>query len=306
MTTTRELLQVGLERLATAPPAALIETPRLDAEVLLAAAIGVDRTAVVAHPDAPVGTSAEATFLASIERRASGEPVAYLRGVKEFHGIALAVDPRALIPRPETEALVDLALADIMRRLTSGSLPAGRAAVRLLDVGTGCGAIAIALAVALRARRVPHDDVAITALDISPDALDLARENAVGHAVGDRVRLVGGDLLPPTAAGPWELIVANLPYIRADALADPPAPTSFEPVLALDGGPDGLAVIDRLLDRLPTALEVGGTVMLEIGADQGESIVEHVAARLPGWTCRVEPDLAGRPRVAILSRGPDA
>lgn len=306
MTTTRDLLQTGIDRLAAAPPGALIDTPRLDAELLLAAAIGVDRTAVVAHPDAPVGASAEAAYLATIERRAVGEPVAYLRGVKEFHGIALTVDPRALIPRPETEALVDLALADVMRRLTSGHLPAGRAAVRLLDVGTGSGAIAIALAVALRARRVPLEDVTITALDISPDALDLARENAVGHGVGDRVRFVGADLLPPSAAGPWEIIVANLPYVRADALADPPAPTSFEPVLALDGGADGLVVIDRLLERLPTALEVGGTALLEIGADHGAAIGAHVVARLPGWTCRVEPDLAGRPRVAILARGADA
>lgn len=306
MTTTGELLQAGIQRLAAAPPAALIETPRLDAELLLAAAIGVDRTAVVAHPDAPVGASAEAAYLATIERRATGEPVAYLRGIKEFHGIALTVDPRALIPRPETEALVDLALADVMRRLTAGSLPIGRAAVRVLDVGTGSGAIAIALAVALRARRVPLDDVAITAVDISPDALDLARENAVGHGVGDRVRFVGADLVPPLAAGPWELIVANLPYVRADALADPPAPTSFEPALALDGGPDGLVVIDRLLDRLPSVVEVSGSAMLEIGADQGEAIVGHVHERLPGWTCRIEPDLAGRPRVAILTRGTDA
>lgn len=303
MANTRDLLEAGIERLRGAAPEAGIETPRLDAELLLAHAIGVDRSAVLAHPDAPVGVGAEATYRAWIERRVVGEPVAYMREIKEFHGIALAIDPRALIPRPETERLVDLALTEVMRRLTSGAHPASGAAVQVIDIGTGSGAIAVALAVALRQRRVPPEDVAITAVDIAPDALDLARENAVGHAVGDRIRFVGADLLPPLAAGPWDVIVANLPYIATDALATLPAPTTFEPVVALDGGPDGLAVIDRLLDRLPDALATGGTTMLEIGADQGVAIVEHVAARLPGWPCHVEADLAGLPRVAVISRG---
>ncbi len=302
MAVTRELLDAGIERLHRAPAAAGIETPRLDAELLLAHAIGVDRTAILAHPEAPVGPGAEAAYLAWVERRVAGEPVAYIRGIKEFHGIALAVDPRALIPRPETERLVDLALAEIMRRLTSGARPAQSAPLEVLDVGTGSGAIAVALAVALRARRVPPEDVAITALDISPDALDLARENAVGHAVGDRVRFVGADLLPTDAAAPFDIVVANLPYVRSDALATLPAPTAFEPVLALDGGVDGLEVIDRLLEHLPTALAIDGTAMLEIGGDQGASIVEHVAHHLPGWGCRVEMDLGGLPRVAVLTR----
>ncbi len=302
MATTRELLEEGIGRLRAVAPDAGLETPRLDAELLLAHAIGVDRTAVVAHPEAPVGPGAESTYRAAIERRAAGEPVAYLRGIKEFHGIALTVDQRALIPRPETEQLVDLALADVMRRLTSGIRPALGPAVTVIDVGTGSGAIAIALAVALRTRRVPAEEVAITAVDISPEALDLARENAVGHAVGDRMRFVGADLLPPAAAGPWDVIVANLPYVRSDALAALPAPTSFEPALALDGGPDGLVVIDRLLDRLPTALGHGGLALLEIGADQGESIVAHADERLTGWSCQVLPDLAGHPRVAAIQR----
>jgi release factor glutamine methyltransferase len=303
MAMTRELLEAGIDRLRNAAPGAGIETPRLDAELLLAHAIGVDRTAVLAHPDAPVGAGAEAAYRAWIERRAAGEPVAYMREIKEFHGIALAVDPRALIPRPETERLVDLVLADVMHRLTSGVRPALGAAVQVVDVGTGSGAIAVALAVALRHRRVPPEDVAITAVDISPDALDLARENAVGHAVGDRLRFVGADLLPPLAAGPWDVIAANLPYIPTETLATLPAPTTFEPVLALDGGVDGLAVIDRLLDRLPSALAVDGTAMLEIGADQAAAIVGHVETRLPGWPCRVEADLGGLPRVAIVTRG---
>lgn len=301
MAATRELLTAGIERLRAVATDAGLETPRLDAELLLAHAIGVDRTAVVAHPDAPVGPGAEAAYLAWIERRAAGEPVAYLRGIKEFHGIALAVDARALIPRPETERLVDLALAEVMARLTAGARSGQGPAVGLLDAGTGSGAIAIALAIALRSRGVPPDEVSITATDVSSDALDLARENAVAHGVGDRVAIVAADLVPP-GVRTWDLVTANLPYVRSAALASLPAPTTFEPVLALDGGPDGLSVIDRLLERLPAVLAHDGVAWLEIGADQGDAIVDDVAARLPGWTCRVEPDLSGAPRVAVIER----
>ena len=151
MTTTRELIGLGADRLR----AAGCETPRLDAELLLAHAIGVERTTVVAHGDAPVGPGAEGTYLGWIGRREAGEPVAYIRGFKEFHGIALAIDARALIPRPETEALVDLALVAVMARLTEAPVDAlpGIPRVRLIDVGTGSGAIAVALAVTLRKRR---------------------------------------------------------------------------------------------------------------------------------------------------------
>lgn len=307
--TTRELLEHGIERLraAAADPRLDLRTPRLDAELLLAHAIGVDRSWIAAHPEAPLGSGASATYEKLLDRRATGEPVAYLRGIKEFHGIALAVDARALIPRPETERLVDLALAEIMRRLGAGLRHASRP-LTVIDVGTGSGAIAIALAVALRERRVPAAEVAIAAVDVSPAALDLARENAVGHGVGDRIRFDAGDLLPPVGSGPWDVVAANLPYVRADALAGLPAPTSFEPALALDGGADGLAVIDRLLDALPSALADGGTALLEIGADQGALVVAHVDDRLPGWRCRVEPDLGGLPRVAVVERwdGPEA
>jgi release factor glutamine methyltransferase len=296
MTTTRELLEEGIRRLREAD----METPRLDAEVLLAHALNVDRTTIVAHQDALVGDGAAASFRATVERRAAGEPVAYLRGLKEFHGIALAADARALIPRPETEQLVDLGVAEVMRRLTSGARPDGSPEIRVLDVGTGSGAIAVALAVALRDRRVPLDDVTVTALDISADALELARENAVGQAVGDRLRFVLADLVPPTDDMPWDIVLANLPYVRSDALAALGAPTSFEPALALDGGPDGLDVIRRLVDLLPRVLDPGGVAMLEIGADQRDAIEALAAGQLPGWTCGVEVDLSGLPRVAIL------
>ena len=299
MTTTRALLDEGVDRLRGLG----FETPRLDTELLLAHAIGVERTAVVAHGDAPVGADAQAAFRAALDRRAAGEPVAYIRGIKEFHGIALAVDNRALIPRPETEHVVDLVLAEVMTRLTARAATGAEEPLRVVDVGTGSGAIAIALAVGLRARRVPADEVAIEAVDVSADALDLARENAVGHAVGDRVAFATADLLPPSpAAGPWDVVAANLPYVRSDAMASLPTPTTFEPSRALDGGADGLAVIGRLLDLLPAGLAADGAAFLEIGADQGEAIVALAGERLPGWACRVETDLAGLPRTAVLRR----
>jgi release factor glutamine methyltransferase len=157
VTTTRDLIQAGSERLRAAGS----DTPRLDAELLLAHAIGVDRTAVVAHGDAPVGPGAESSYLGFIDRRATGEPIAYIRGFREFHGIVIVVDSRALIPRPETEALVDRALVEIMARLTRGPAAAGGVVgrCRVIDVGTGSGAIAVALAVALRKRAVPPDEV---------------------------------------------------------------------------------------------------------------------------------------------------
>ncbi|MBA2300236.1 MAG: hypothetical protein H0W22_05625, partial [Chloroflexi bacterium] len=163
MTTTRALVDEGVARLR----ALGFETPRLDTELLLAHSIGVERTAVVAHGEAPVGPGTEAAFRAALDRRAEGEPVAYIRGIKEFHGIALAVDKRALIPRPETEHVVELVLAEVMARLTGRAGTGVAGPVRVVDVGTGSGAIAIALAVGLRERRVPLDEVVVTAVDIS-------------------------------------------------------------------------------------------------------------------------------------------
>lgn len=290
---TGDLLRDGAEQLRVSGS----ETPRLDAELLLAHAVGVGRTAIVAHTDAPVGADAARTFRAAIERRSAGEPVAYIRGIKEFHGLAFFVDRRVLIPRPETERLVDLSTAEVMRRLGA------RREVdplRIVDVGTGSGAVAVALAAALR-RLNALGATEITATDASEDALDVARANAVAHALGDRITFVAADLVPPDPEL-YELVLANLPYVRSDAMASLPPPTTFEPIVALDGGVDGLAVIDRLVERLPAVLAHGGTAMLEIGADQGESIVTLVAERLPGWPCSVEVDLAGLPRVVRIDR----
>lgn len=292
--TTGGLLQAGADRLRQAGS----ETPRLDAELLLGTAVGAGRTAVVAHPEAPVGPDAARRYQADIERRATGEPVAYIRGLKEFYGLAFGVDPRALIPRPETERLVELAETEVMRRL--GLASPGAEPLRIVDVGTGSGAIAVALVASLR-RRGAAEAIEMLATDVSADALDLARENAVGHAVGDRVTFEVADLLPDHPA-PFDLVLANLPYVRHDAMAGLPIATTFEPALALDGGLDGLEVIGRLMDRLPGTLAADGVVLLEIGADQGEAIVALVASRLPAWSCLVELDLAGLPRVVRITR----
>lgn len=299
--TTEALLREGVERLRDAGS----ETARLDAELLLGHAVGVGRTVILAHPEAPVGVDAARRYRAHLDRRAAGEPVAYLRGLKEFFGLAFSVDRRALIPRPETERLVELAEAELVRRLTAGPRTAGAALIRVVDVGTGSGAIAVALAVTLCRRGAPSS-VQIVAVDLSTEALALARENAVGHAVADAITFHEADLLPAErdlGGPPYDLVLANLPYVRHDALAGLPVAASFEPVLALDGGADGLAVIARLLEQLPAALAEGGLALFEIGADQGDAIVERCRDLLPGWNCAVEPDLAGLPRVARIWRG---
>jgi release factor glutamine methyltransferase len=297
--TTEALLREGVERLREAGS----ESARLDAELLLGDAVGVGRTVILAHPEAPVGADAAARYRAGLERRATGEPVAYIRGMKEFYGLAFAVDRRALIPRPETERLVELAEAEVRRRL--GRRDAGDPPIRIVDVGTGSGAVIVALAVSLRRHRA-LDSVELSAVDVSSDALDLARENAVGHATADWIRFEREDLLEAGSGTPvpqaFDLVLANLPYVRSDALAGLPVAASFEPVLALDGGADGLAVIERLLRQLPNLLAEDGQALLEIGADQGDLIVERCGQVLPRWDCEVEPDLAGLPRVARLRR----
>lgn len=283
------------------------ESARLDAELLLTHALGVERTSVLAHPEGAVGPEAAARLAEYLSRRAAGEPVAYIRGLKEFHGAAFAVDARALIPRPETELLVDLALSAIGDRLARAPRPPGTPPLAVADVGTGSGAIAVAVATALR-RRGMLGEVEIIASDASDEAAALARENAVAQGVGDRVAVTTADLLPPPG-GPagllvvparFDVVCANLPYIPSAVVPELPVAASFEPRAALDGGPDGLDVIRRLLAVLPERVAAAGIAFLEIGDGQGPALRAAVTERLAGWEVRVEPDLAGRPRVAVL------
>jgi len=303
MPTVEELVSVGIARLQASGS----DSARIDAELLLAHVLGTDRTTIVAHPEAQVGNATAQRYHEVVGRREAGEPVAYIHGTKEFRGLAFGTDSRALIPRPETELIVELAEGEIVGRLTGAPRSPGSPKLRVLDVGTGTGAIAVSIAVGLRRRKM-LDEVEIRATDTSPDAVQLARENAVAHAVADVVLFEVADLLPATelANGRWDVVLANLPYVPTATIPDLPRATSFEPVRALDGGPDGLAVIGRLLDELPDALATGGVALLEIGGDQGAAMAALVAARLPGWVCEIRPDLAGLPRVARLVRAPAA
>ena len=278
------------------------ETARLDAEVLLGHVLGVDRSTLAAHPEAPLGSAQAEAFERCLQRRERGEPVAYIRGLKEFYGAAIVVDDRVLIPRPETETLVELAVARVRADLTSSPRSAEAGPYLVWDMGTGSGAVAVAIGLELRRRRY-GDAVRYVISDISPEALTLATINAVAQGLADLFTFAQGDLtdvLP--APRPVDLLVANLPYIPTGDIGNLPVAAGFEPRLALDGGPDGLSVIGRLLAALPLAVARGGVALLEIGGDQSEALGRLATEVLPGWSCQIHADLGGSPRVAQLER----
>lgn len=277
------------------------ETARLDAEVLLAWVLGVDRTALLAHPEAPLGSGQAERYEEALERRDRGEPVAYIRGMKEFYGSVISVDGRVLVPRPETEALVELALERITNDLTMVVRPRDAAAYLVWDIGTGSGAIPVALANELRRRRY-GDAVRFLLSDISSEALEVALINAVSHGLADGMSFAQGDLVDvsPPRSGPVDLLLANLPYIPSATMASLPRSVGFEPEAALDGGTDGLDVIGRLLPHLPNALRPAGSALLEFGSDQEDPLLALVAATLPQWDVSIHPDLSGSARVVSL------
>lgn len=292
-----DLLRGGTQRLREAGS----ESARLDAELLLGHVLHVDRASLLAHPEAQIGPEQARAYDAALDRRATGEPVAYIRGLKEFFGLALSVDGRALIPRPETERLVELALDELSTVLTAHPRPEAAPPLLAWDVGTGGGAVVVALAVESR-RRGYGRDVRFLATDASADALALAVENAVSHGVADVIEFARADLFEHSLPGFADLIVANLPYIPSADVPQLPVAASFEPSSALDGGPDGLSVIRRLLAQLPGVLAAGGTCLLEIGAEQEEELRRAAEHAVAGWPLRVERDLSGLPRVAVLGR----
>lgn len=276
------------------------ETALLDAELLLGHVLHVERASVLAHPEAQVGPAQQAAFEAGVARRVAGEPVAYIRGTKEFYGLAFGVDNRALIPRPETELLVELGLQRISSLLSGAPRAVGVPPLVVWDVGTGSGAVAISLAVTCR-RRGYAGDVRFIATDASGDALAVATDNAVGHGVADVIEFGQADLLD-WAGRPErvDLLLANLPYVPSAVLPGLPVAASFEPAAALDGGPDGLDLLRRLLGQLEGVMEADGSALLEIGDDQADAVAALAAAIAPDRPVRVHPDLAGRPRVVEL------
>lgn len=270
------------DRLAAAPDA-----EPLDAPLLLAHVLGVERAALIAHPERALSLSQLDIFHALVQQRVAGMPMAYLVGSRAFYDREFYVTPDVLIPRPETEHLVEAALA----------WGRGRDGLRVVDVGTGSGAIAVILAAHLPGARV-------LAIDISPEAVSVARHNAARYDLGERLAAIRGDLLAPLLAvgETVDLIAANLPYIATEELAGLPV-MRCEPRLALDGGPDGLALIRRLLRQLPAALAPGGLALLEIGAGQGAAVRSLAQAALPGADVRVRRDYAGHERVVSIERG---
>lgn len=258
-----------------------IDTARLDAEVLLSTAVGTDRSGLYARlRDAAAAAVAE-RLDELVARRERREPLAYIFGHKEFYSLDFVVGPAVLIPRPETEHLVETAVAYL----------ADRPGVRIGDVGTGSGCVAVALAHALPAAM-------IVASDVSRPALRIAQENAKRHHVDRRICFVAGDLLNPFTGG-FHAIVSNPPYLRPGEGRSPEL--AWEPQTALAAGTDGMEAIARLIAAAPALLADNGMLAIEIGADQGADAM--ALARAAGLeSVSVQPDLAGLPRVLIGHR----
>jgi release factor glutamine methyltransferase len=261
-----------------------VESARLDAELLLAHVLDVNRASILTWPARELTPKQLTRYRHLTGRRAAREPLAYIVGHREFFGLDLVVDPRVLIPRPETELLVEHALR-LARHLA--------APPQIADVGAGSGAIAVALAIHL-------PEATIYALDDSAGALAVTAENVRRHSVSDRVHILEGDLLAPLP-GPVELITANLPYVTTDEWeALPPEIRQYEPRGALDGGLDGLRFMDRLLATASRYLRPSGALLLEIGASQGRAVSALVRQHIPGCNLALYQDYAGLDRLVAI------
>jgi release factor glutamine methyltransferase len=297
------LRQASAGRLVADATAALraagIPSPRLDAELLVGHAFGRDRAWLHAHPDAELG-AADATALAAwVERRAAGEPVAYIRGFKEWLSLRIATDPRALIPRPETELLVEVAIGEIAARLVRDDAP-----VQAWEVATGSGAVALALALRFRTA-IALGRLRLAASDLSSEALELAAENLAAHGLRGAVTLACGDLLEPAPLpnGRADLLIANLPYLTSAEVESGEGSLAWEPRAALDGGSDGLDLLRRLITDLPSGISPDGVALLEIGEGQAAAVREMLAALPQPTSVSTQRDLAGIERVVRLALG---
>ncbi len=283
MTTVREALQEGAQELAAAD----LQGVRLDTQVLLSSVLGFERAQLYAYPDYELSEEQEQKYRTLLARRAQREPMAYILGHKEFYGLGFFVDSRVLIPRPETELLVEAALAHIQSRLSAGQFPV------IADIGTGSGAIPITIAV--EEPRLPY----LFACDISAAALEVAHINCERHHVSERVRLLQGDLLAPLPE-PVDLLLANLPYVgtrEIDSMT--PDVLSYEPHPALFSGPDGLDLLLRLCTdaKKSAMLKSGGVMLLEIGYQQCKPLTRALRKLWPQAIVTCKKDYAGWDRL---------
>jgi release factor glutamine methyltransferase len=281
-------LSRALEQAASELASHGIDNAGLEAEVLLRHTLQITRVELYSNLNRVIAPDQIALFLSLIKRRIQHEPTAYITGHREFFGLDLQVAPPVLIPRPETEILVETAIDFSRRYFPPNCL--------IADIGTGCGAIAIALAVNLRQAR-------IYATDVSLAALDIAGNNCRRFGVDDRVVLLDGDLLEPLPE-PVHLIAANLPYVSKEEQTElSPEIIGFEPLMALDGGVDGLRFIERLLLQVESYLLPGGVVLLEIGHDQGQSVCDMAREHFFDAEIAVVTDLGGLNRVVSIVTG---
>jgi release factor glutamine methyltransferase len=263
-----------------------IEEANLEAEVLLRHALQIDRAELYAGLDHELGDEQEEGFWQLVRRRLSGEPTAYITGYREFYGLDFYIDRRVLIPRPETELLVEKAIA----------LAKTRAIASVADIGTGCGNVAISLALNL-----PR--IKIYASDTSADALEVARINCRKHGVSDRIQLLHGDMLEPLPQ-PVDLIIANLPYVTSREISGAGL-ADFEPRVALDGGRDGLDRIRRLCEQAADKLHPGGGILLEMGQGQHRAVTDLLRRHFPSASLEIIPDLQGIERAVSLHLTPE-
>jgi release factor glutamine methyltransferase len=282
--TLREALLSARERLRAGGS----DEPDIEAEVLLRFALALDRNMLLRLMNEPVADGELRAYERALMRRFAGEPVAYITGSREFHGLDLMVTPAVLVPRPETEMLVDAALTFTRRCAQSGN------EMVIADIGTGSGAIAISIAVA-------EPSAVLYATDFSPEALQIAHRNSKRHRISSRIAFRRGDLLEPIDVG-LDLIVANLPYVTSEDWERLPRHIrDHEPRLALEAGQDGLAVIRRLLRQAPAYLRAGGDVMLEFGVGQSEAIQALARDHFSSADITVREDLAGIPRLLTIA-----